>query len=134
MAQIRHIAYRAENVEAMADFFVKGLGMTIAQTRPGGVVDLTDGRVNITILPTTVPSAGGRSGTGLDHIGFTVENEAEAQRMITAAGAQETRGVNLGNAYYELKFVGPEGIIIDIGHWVGAAPITDEQPVAQPAS
>jgi hypothetical protein len=27
------------------------------------------------------------------------------------------------NTYYEDKFVGPEDIIIDVGHWQGAAPI-----------
>ena len=31
--------------------------------------------------------------------------------------------VNLGTAYYEDKFMGPEGIIVDVGHWVGAAPV-----------
>jgi hypothetical protein len=32
----------------------------------------------------------------------------------------------LGTAYYEDKFEGPEGIIVDIGHWVGAAPLEKE--------
>jgi len=134
MAQIRHIAYRAEDVEAMTQFFVNGLGLTIAQRRPGGAIDLTDGTVGITILPVGVPSAGTRSGTGVDHIGFTVENEDEVRGQITAAGGTESNQINLGNAYYELKFVGPEGIIVDVGHWVGTAPISKADPVAEPAS
>ena len=134
MAQIRHIAYRADDVEAMAQFFVTGLGLTIAQRRPGGAIDLTDGTVGITILPTGVPSAGSRSGTGIDHIGFTTADEDAVRGRITAAGATESNQVNLGNAYYELKFVGPEGIIVDVGHWVGTAPISNVEAVAEPAS
>lgn len=37
MAQIRHIAYRADDVEAMADFLVHGLGLTVAQRRTVGI-------------------------------------------------------------------------------------------------
>ncbi len=35
MAKIRHIAYRAEDVDGMANFFVNALGMTIKQKRSG---------------------------------------------------------------------------------------------------
>ncbi len=51
MPKIRHIAYRAENVEAMADFFSKALSMTILQRRKNNAIDLSDGTINITILP-----------------------------------------------------------------------------------
>jgi catechol 2,3-dioxygenase-like lactoylglutathione lyase family enzyme len=134
MAQIRHIAYRAEDVEAMTEFFVNGLGLTVSQRRPGGAVDLSDGSICVTILPAGINSAGGRSGTGIDHIGFTVENEGAVSERITAAGGKEANAVNLGNAYYELKFVGPEGIIVDVGHWVGTAPVGTAEAVAEPAS
>ena len=43
MAKIRHIAYRAEDVDAMAKFFVDAMGMTIKQKRKNTAVDLTDG-------------------------------------------------------------------------------------------
>src|SRR5437764_9320041 len=33
MAKLRHIAYRADDVEAMANFFVNSFDMTIAQRR-----------------------------------------------------------------------------------------------------
>ena len=46
MAKIRHIAYRAEDVDGMADFFVKALGMTIKQKRKNNAIDLSDGTVN----------------------------------------------------------------------------------------
>ena len=63
---------------------------------------------------------------GIDHIGFTAENNEEQFRKLKEAGATEAGAVNLGSAYYEDKFTGPEGIIIDVGHWQGAAPLEKE--------
>jgi len=127
MAKIRHIAYRATDVEAMANFFVNALGMTVKQKRKNNAIDLTDGTINITVLPLTAGSPNGEAKQpGIDHIGFTAENDAEAFRMMEAAGAKKAGAVNLGTAYYEDKFVGPEGIIVDVGHWIGAAPLEKE--------
>ena len=125
MAKIRHIAYRAEDVEAMAQFFVEGLGLEIVRRRDMGAIDLSDGTIGVTILPATINSAGGRSGTGVDHIGFTVADDEALRQEITAAGATESNAIPLGEAFYELKFHGPEGIIVDVGHWVGTAPIEE---------
>ena len=99
--------------------------MEIAQHRPNGAIDLTDGTLNITILPANGPGASGN--IGIDHMGFTVEDEAEATRMVEAAGGREANAVNLGGAFYEKKFVGPEGIVVDVGHWVATAPIDEKQ-------
>jgi hypothetical protein len=125
MAKIRHIAYRAEDTDAMAKFFVEAFEMEIAQHRPNGAIDLTDGTLNITILPANGPGASGN--IGIDHMGFTVADEVEATRMVEAAGGRESAAVNLGGAFYEKKFVGPEGIVVDVGHWVATAPIDDKQ-------
>jgi catechol 2,3-dioxygenase-like lactoylglutathione lyase family enzyme len=125
MAKIRHIAYRAEDVDAMAKFFVDAMGMTMKQKRKNNAIDLTDGTVNITVLPLTGTGMPDRR-PGIDHIGFTAENDQETFRMLEAAGAKKAGTVNLGTAYYEDKFMGPEGIIVDLGHWVGAAPLDKE--------
>jgi catechol 2,3-dioxygenase-like lactoylglutathione lyase family enzyme len=126
MAKIRHIAYRAADVDAMANFFVNALGMTIKQKRKNNAIDLSDGTVNITVLPLTGTGMPDRR-PGIDHIGFTAENDAEAFQMMEAAGAKKAGTINLGTAYYEDKFVGPEGIIVDVGHWVGAAPLQKDK-------
>lgn len=124
MAKIRHIAYRADDVEAMANFFVNALGLEIVRRREMGAIDLSDGSIGITILPAgVVKPAGERSGTGVDHIGFTVADEDAQRAQLLGAGATETPGIPLGEVFYELKFHGPEGIILDVGHWVGTAPI-----------
>jgi catechol 2,3-dioxygenase-like lactoylglutathione lyase family enzyme len=128
MAKIRHIAYRATDVDAMAKFFVDAMGMKMIQKRKNNAIDLSDGSVNITVLPLR---AGTREGEpikqpGIDHIGFSVDNDQEQFRLMEAAGAKKAGTVNLGTAYYEDKFMGPEGIIVDVGHWVGAAPVVKE--------
>ena len=47
-AKIRHIAFRVDDIPAVAEFFKTGFGMTVAQERPGGIIDLTDGTIGIT--------------------------------------------------------------------------------------
>ena len=125
MAKIRHIAYRATDVVAMAKFFVDAMGMKIVQKRKNTAIDLSDGSVNITILPMPADTADGAptKQPGFDHIGFTAENNQEQFQMMEAAGAKKAGAVNSGDASYEDKFVGPEGIIIDVGHWQGTEPI-----------
>ena len=124
MAKIRHIAYRATDVDAMAKFFVDAMGMKMIQKRKNNAIDLSDGSVNITVLPL---AAGMDGKAGIDHIGFSAENDQEQIRMLEEAGATKAGAVNLGTAYYEDKFKGPEGIIIDVGHWQGAAPVEEKK-------
>jgi catechol 2,3-dioxygenase-like lactoylglutathione lyase family enzyme len=123
MAKIRHIAYRAEDVDAMAKFFVDAMGMKMIQKRKNNAIDLSDGSVNITVLPL---AAGHGGKAGIDHIGFSAENDEQQFKLLEAAGAKKAGAVNLGTAYYEDKFLGPEGIIVDVGHWQGAAPVGKE--------
>ena len=127
MAKIRHIAYRAVDVDAMAKFFVDAMGMKLIQKRKNNAIDLSDGSVNITVLPLGAGMPDGeKKRAGIDHIGFSAENDQEQFRMMEAAGARKAGAINLGTAYYEDKFVGPENIIIDVGHWQGAAPVGKE--------
>ena len=102
MAKIRHISYRAEDVDAMAKFFVDAFGLTMVQKRKDNSIDLSDGSVNISILPLASNTS---RRAGLDHIGFS---------------AEPTRSP------YEEKFKGPEGIIVDVGRWPGAVPSDKE--------
>ena len=91
MPKIRHIAYRAKDVEGMAAFFTEALSMSIVQKRKNGAIDLSDGTINITLLPISGHRTdGGPQRQGIDHIGFTVENEEEATRALQAAGAEKT--------------------------------------------
>lgn len=129
MAKIRHIAYRAKDVEGMANFFVNSLAMQITQRRKNGAIDLSDGTINITVLPMLQAGPNGEPPhQGIDHIGFTVENDEKAFRVLEDAGAQKIATIQLGSAaHYEAKFQGPEGIVVDIGHWIGTEPIQEKK-------
>ena len=125
MGKIRHIAYRAANVGAMANFFVNSLEMKITQRRKNGAIDLSDGTINITVLPMLQAGPNGEAPRqGVDHIGFTVEDEEKAFRVLEDAGARKIATIQLGSAaHYEAKFQGPEGIVVDVGNWIGTEPI-----------
>lgn len=121
MSKIRHIAYRAADVEKMANFFVDALGMTITQRRKNQAIDLSDGTINITVLPLRGTA---NESQGIDHIGFSVENDDEAGKRLETNGAKKIATIELGSpAHYEAKYQGPEGIVVDIGHWIGTAPV-----------
>jgi hypothetical protein len=129
MPKIRHIAYRATDVEGMANFFVGSFEMQITQRRKNGAIDLTDGTINITVLPSRIGSPDGEPvRAGIDHIGFTVEDEGKTSSLMEAQGAKKIATLELGSAaHYEVKFKGPEGIVVDLGHWVGTAPLEDKR-------
>src|SRR5262245_47245053 len=116
MAKIRHIAYRAVDVDAMEKFFVDAMDMKLDHKRSNNPIDQSDGTEDINVLPLAA-GMGGKA--GIDHIGFSVENDQEQFRKMEEAGATKAGAVNLGTAYYEDKFKGPEDIIIDVGHWQG---------------
>ena len=41
---------------------------------------------------------------------------------------QKIKTIELGSAaHYEEKYKGPEGIVVDLGHWVGTAPIDEKR-------
>jgi catechol 2,3-dioxygenase-like lactoylglutathione lyase family enzyme len=129
MSKIRHIAYRAADVEGMAKLFTEALAMTVVQRRKNGAMDLSDGTINITLLPMMGHRTDGKAPRlGIDHIGFTVENEEETTQRLNAAGAEKLDPSRYSQtANFETKFLGPEGIGIDLGHWVGAAPLEKEE-------
>jgi catechol 2,3-dioxygenase-like lactoylglutathione lyase family enzyme len=127
MPKIRHIAYRAEDPEAMVKFFVEGCEMEVAERRSTGAIDLTDGTLNITILPMSRHAAGRPVVAGIEHMGFTAEDNDAAKERILAAGATELNTIDFDGAHFEVKFQGPEGIVVDLGHWIGAAPVGEPE-------
>ena len=80
----------------MAKFFVDAMGMKMIQKRKNNAIDLSDGSFNITVLPLAA-GMGGKA--GIDHIGFTAENDQEQFRKMEEAGATKAGAVNLGTAY-----------------------------------
>ncbi len=120
MAKIRHVVYRAADLEAMANFFVNAFEMTIVRRRPEGGIDLSDGTIHLAVLPVRTTE----QRLVFEHIGFMVEDEQQACRSLEDAGALEFgRTVDP----YQIKFEGPEGIEVEIGNWPGAEPIRKDE-------
>jgi catechol 2,3-dioxygenase-like lactoylglutathione lyase family enzyme len=128
MAKIRHIAIRAEDVEATATFLVEAFGLELVQRRAHGPIDLSDGEINLTVLPLALNTPAVEVRPGVEHIGFSVEDEEATKKRLLELGASEMNPVHLGDVYYEAKYLSREGLILDVGHWRGA------KPVGQPAA
>jgi catechol 2,3-dioxygenase-like lactoylglutathione lyase family enzyme len=126
MGKIRHIAIRCEDTDKTAQWLTQALELQLVQRRGSGAIDLSDGDVNITLLPLGLGSADHTTRPGIEHIGVTVADDAVARERLLAAGATELNPVGLGDVYYEAKFKSPEGLVIDVGHWAGTSPIPQE--------
>jgi catechol 2,3-dioxygenase-like lactoylglutathione lyase family enzyme len=129
MGKIRHIAIRCEDAEKTATWLTEALGLQLVQRRGSGAIDLSDGDVNITLLPLGLGAGDHPAHPGFEHIGVTVADDEAARQRLLQAGAVELNPVGLGEVYYEAKFRSPEGLVIDVGHWAGTSPIPDEEPV-----
>ena len=137
MARIKHIALSTQDPEKTSRFYVDVFGM-----KEIGRVDhpavsgyfLSDGELNVAVLKFKNDAAAGaergKDFCGIHHIGFQVESlEAIAERLA-AAGSARRDDVNAAldlaqgarrAANVEVKYAGPDGIMLDVSEtgWVG---------------
>lgn len=132
MPKIRHIAVHTPDVEKTAEFYkqafeMKEVGRTDSPLAVG--IYLTDGYLNLAVLKfKTDEAADRRDGLGpvmgLHHFGFLVEDIEETRRKLAEAGAEYREAVdpNASTSYFEEKYKGPQGVMIDISArgWAGA--------------
>jgi catechol 2,3-dioxygenase-like lactoylglutathione lyase family enzyme len=130
MGKIRHIAIRCEDTEKTAQWLQDALDLALVQRRGSGAIDLSDGDVNITLLPLGLGAGDRPLKAGFEHIGVSVADDEQARQKLLAAGAEELNPIGLGDVYYEAKFRSPDGLVIDVGHWAGTSPIPQEGGVA----
>src|SRR5579864_5147592 len=126
MGKIRHIAIRCEDTEKTAQWLQDALELQLVQRRGSGAIDMSDGDVNITLLPLGLGAGERQTRPGFEHIGVSVSDDAAAREKLLAAGAEELNPIGLGDVYYESKFKSPEGLVIDVGHWAGTRPIAEK--------
>lgn len=127
MGKIRHIAIRCEDTEKTAQWLQDALELQLVQRRGSGAIDMSDGDVNITLLPLGLGAGARPTRPGFEHIGVSVPDDAAAREKLLAAGAEELNPIGLGDVYYEAKFKSPEGLVIDVGHWAGASALPEKQ-------
>ena len=122
--KLRHIALSVPDVAAAQKFFEDAFGMTHAGNAQNGVY-MTDGTMNVALLAKDGKVPGVEHPYyGVMHFGLWVDNLAQAEEQVTAAGASHFQGRPPGtpNSYYEVKYRDPAGIVFDItaSGWKGA--------------
>ncbi|MCZ6874829.1 MAG: VOC family protein [bacterium] len=141
MSKIKHIAFATQDADKTAKFYIDVFGMKeIAKLDSPGASGyyLSDGNINVAILnfknDAVAGAEHGQGFSGLHHIGFEVESLEEiAERMATAnakprddinqALALGMQGRPHGHSNVEVKYGGPDGVIIDVSEtgWVGTS-------------
>ena len=134
MARIKHIALTTKEPAKVAEFYKSAFGLKELRRSPNGAVFLTDGHINIAVLnhkdeKSADMGAHGPNFSGIHHFGFEVDDLDEAQRQLNKAEATQLThkdGVDEamaggGHANFEMKWSGPDGVVIDISHtgWEG---------------
>ncbi len=130
MARLRHFAIVVRDQEKSAKFYEEAFGLERAGFEDLGwssAIYMTDGVVNLALLHFTGDKGSGRTDmkdfVGAHHFGFIVDDIAEAQKKVEAAGGTffMDLGDNAEKENFERKFKDPDGIIIDISRkgWSG---------------
>jgi catechol 2,3-dioxygenase-like lactoylglutathione lyase family enzyme len=90
---VRHLALRVGDIARARRFYEEGLGFRFIGYRPSGLsLDLSDGQVNLTLLPYEGPQRQPLTeGYEFIHLGFWVEDLAATYQRLTALGAQVVR-------------------------------------------
>jgi len=137
VARIKHIALTTANPAKTAAFYKEAFGLKELRRSPNGAVFLTDGYIHVAVLnlkgeESADMGAHGPNFTGIHHFGFEVDDlgdacakleEAHGERLTakTEAEADAYAELRAGHANFEMKWSGPDGVVIDISHtgWEG---------------
>ena len=138
MPKVRHLAIACDDPEGTARFYEEVFGMQrVGQVQSHEVdgVYISDGEFNMAFLNFKAGAiydemqAGDAPKSGLHHVGFLCEDLEETRSRLRERGApaRNQRPLN-ANMFFEEKFTGPAGVIIDVTDhaWPGAAPLPAE--------
>ena len=124
MALLRHLALRCRDVELSRRFYEEAIGFRfIGYRSPTGTgsIDLTDGTINITLLPYAGQRADLAEGDEYIHFGIFVDDLQMAWHRLKSSGApgvKTVKGRNElgGDAPPEVAFkvTDPDGNVIDV--------------------
>lgn len=136
MARIKHIALTTKDPEKVAAFYKEAFDLKEIRRSKNGAVFLTDGYINVAILnfktekDADVGDHGPNFG-GIHHFGFQVESLDEAceklegvhARRLTQKDGIDTAMASAGHLNFEMKWAGPDGVVIDVSHtgWDGTS-------------
>src|SRR4029453_11532559 len=119
VAKLRHIAIRASDVEATAQFYCDAFEMKKvggATSAGGRAVYLSDGVVNVAVFELFQSGLANDRAPGLNHIGFVVDDLTNTMNALDALGARcilaPPPDASAGG--YEVKYEGPDGVQFDV--------------------
>jgi lactoylglutathione lyase len=133
---LRHLAIATQDPETTAAFYkevfgFEEVGRTNTPLATG--VYLSDGYLNLAILRFHTDQLGrGLDYVGLHHFGIHTTDPAETYARLERAGAARKTEQPGATSFFEVKFVGPDGVVFDISEhgWVvsgtAAAPASTE--------
>jgi catechol 2,3-dioxygenase-like lactoylglutathione lyase family enzyme len=112
MGKLRHVALYADDIEATAAFYEKAFELKRVLVRDFAIT-LSDGVVSLAIVDAR-RNPHGR--TGLDHVGFLVDDMEAAAAKLTAAGSEHCGQIarERANSGIERKYRDPNGLVFDI--------------------
>jgi len=129
MARIKHIALTTSDPAKAAAFYKEAFGLKEIRRSSRGAVFLTDGYINVAILNYKTEKdadvgAHGPNFDGIHHFGFEVEDLDEYATRLEHANAKQLTSkdgldmemVDGGHRNFEMKWSGPDGVVIDISH------------------
>jgi catechol 2,3-dioxygenase-like lactoylglutathione lyase family enzyme len=129
MPRIKHIALTTKEPAKVAAFYKEAFGLREIRRNPRGAVFLTDGYINLAILNWKTEKdadvgVNGPNYSGVHHIGFEVEDlddaseklESAQGRQLTEKDELDTQMAGGGHRNFEMKWAGPDGVVIDISH------------------
>jgi catechol 2,3-dioxygenase-like lactoylglutathione lyase family enzyme len=114
MARIRHLAILSGDQAKLASFYKQTFGMKEihrhpVQGDPGEAIYLSDGELNLAILPLR-----GRP-EGIHHLGFQVESVPETAAVAAELGAAKApEAVPRDGRFAEVFIIDPSGTRIDL--------------------
>jgi catechol 2,3-dioxygenase-like lactoylglutathione lyase family enzyme len=129
MARLRHIAVCVKDLDKAAEFYSKVFEFKRIGREDlpiGSAVYMSDGVINLALLNFAGSAASdlkdAKNFVGTHHFGIQVDDLAEAQKKIEAAGGKfffDLGDERHGN--FERKFKDPDGVIFDISKngWQG---------------
>ena len=94
MPRILHLAIRSRDIPAATRFYADGLGFRVIGPRPSGSgsMDLTDGHMNLTIVPFVgTPASAPEEGLEQIHFGILVEDAGALYQKLKEQGARVVR-------------------------------------------
>ena len=138
MAKIKHIAIATQDPEETASFYKEVFELQMVGRLDNDNAEgyyLSDGSISLVVLrfknETVAGEEFGTTYSGIHHIGFQVEDMSQTDARLRKANSQPrpdidaarraAMGKGHGGRNVELKYIGPDGVMIDISQtgWVG---------------